>query len=441
MEVSVEIQTRADNGQPVIFRRKKFYSISKERTGVTQSKAEFTVFVKDQNNNDKQINDPIEAQSYVARFVPEAIKEYFFFDGDRLENYFRTATGSKIQKEIMQISQIGTLDQMQKRLKTLSDEYSKDAGRLNPRVEQLRQDRDSEYKNLTTLKQDKERINEQIQSAKVRLEQISTDLSGIPDVAELEKKRLEVINEIKVKSDFIESKKVEKNKTLYKHSIPLLLFEAMRYSKEIIAEKKARGEFPPTTDLDMLDASLKEGSCRICGREIDDSAKNHIQGIKRQLTMSTVVASNLMSIESTLSNRQKLIEKYPETIQSINREIKLYDRDLSELNVQSKTLDLDLKTYGEDKIRGLQEERARLEQAKEDNFKHLVDLDRNITESERKYSIYSKELEQAEVNEEKVRRFIQQHKLCNDAMQIVSDTQGQLLDKYGGTLRNKQELL
>jgi len=429
VEVGVEIQTRTDNGQLITFRRKKYYSISETRTTITQAKAEFTVFIKDHEGNDKRIDDIEETKSYVKRFVPEKIREYFFFDGDRLENYFREMTGSKIQEEIMQISQIGTLEEMKNRLRSLSNEYSRDAGRINPHVEKLRQDLEKEDEILNSLKGKKTQTDEQIQAAKVRIEQISTELTGIPDVAELEKERLRVVGDVKKKSDLIVSKKVEKNKALYKYSVPLLLFKPMNHAKNLIVDKKARGEFPPTTDLDMLDASLQEGSCRICGRQIDDSAKNHIEGIKRQLTMSTMVASSLMSIESTLDNRQSLIREYSGEIKRINREIKQYDEDLALLNTRLQQLDLSLQTYGKDRIRELQEERAKLDSSKEKNVRRSAELERDIAESEKAYRGYRKELERAEVNEEKAKQLIKKHKFCNDAIQIISDTKEQLLNE------------
>ena len=59
----------------------------------------------------------------VASFIPEGIKEFFFFDGEQLDNYFLMS--SAIKDQVFTLSHIFLLDGMERRLKNRLKELRK----------------------------------------------------------------------------------------------------------------------------------------------------------------------------------------------------------------------------------------------------------------------------------------------------------------------------
>ena len=60
--------------------------------------------------------DETECEFLASNFIPEAIKEFFFFDGEQLDNYFLISTA--IKQQVFTLSHIFVLEDMKTRLDT-----------------------------------------------------------------------------------------------------------------------------------------------------------------------------------------------------------------------------------------------------------------------------------------------------------------------------------
>ena len=82
------------------------------------------------------INNP---KYILNHLIPEKLEEYFFFDGERLNDYFKDKSGNKIREEVLKISQIDLIESAIKHLKSKQNEFLKETGKLNPKVEEIRE--------------------------------------------------------------------------------------------------------------------------------------------------------------------------------------------------------------------------------------------------------------------------------------------------------------
>ena len=136
---SVQIWAEA-NGKHIVFTREESFRIEKPKSSgkepVCKSLKEiFKVNIEDKEGNIKLFEDE-ESKTKVELFVPKGIRDFFFFDGERLDKYFKEATGQNIQNAIYQISQVDLLDKMRKNLEKVIVGLRKDAGKLSPEIEQ-----------------------------------------------------------------------------------------------------------------------------------------------------------------------------------------------------------------------------------------------------------------------------------------------------------------
>ncbi len=100
-QVAVELWVQIDNKQRIIFSRRENYYIH-EGSPPSFSSSEFEVEITDDRGN-TNILEGEDAQAIVDRFVPEKLREFFFFDGERLDTYFRIATRENIKSAIFTI--------------------------------------------------------------------------------------------------------------------------------------------------------------------------------------------------------------------------------------------------------------------------------------------------------------------------------------------------
>ena len=127
--VRVELWVK-DGDQRLIFIREAEYIVHKDK-GIPPTlvnKPEIEVKVSDDSGNYDIIYGE-DAKDYVERFVPSAIKEYFFFDGERLNRYFKETSRQRIKNAIYQISQTQLLGNLETRLSTIIKELEKDISR------------------------------------------------------------------------------------------------------------------------------------------------------------------------------------------------------------------------------------------------------------------------------------------------------------------------
>lgn len=426
--VSVEIYVKEKTNKSLIFRREKSYTISSDRKKVHEHQNKFQVIVKDKKNNDI-IKDGEEALSLVRQFVPESIREYFFFDGERLENYFKTVTGIKIQQEMMDISQIGLLQSMSERLVKLAKDYSRDAGKLNPDFDKIRANLESEKNRVTDLESDLSNLGIQIDKAKIRLGEIEVELKGIPDVESLEIERDAIITKINKKTELIETKKSEKNDILYKYGLSLMLQNSLSNSLEIIREKRDKGDLPPTEDKELLLSTLNSQTCKICGNDLNQKSKEFIEKLIQKISLSSQVAHELQNMEPWLDRYLQQNLNYPTIIKRMNQEIKFIDDELAGDNTKKIELDQKLESFKVDDVRNLQRERLSLEKAKETNLRRQGSSLTNIEDARKKRDALQIQLDDAVVKDEESKILAQKGKFCNEANNIIISTKSQLLDE------------
>jgi len=433
--VAVEIHVEDKNNKPIIFRREKSFTFSKDRKTIYEHKNKFQVFVKDNFNNDVIVEGE-DAASKVKRFVPETIREYFFFDGERLENYFRTVTGIKIQQEMMDISQIGLLQSISERLNKITREFASSAGKLNPDFDRIRSDWDSESKRVNLLEKELDELVSQIDRAKRRLGEIEIELKGIPDVESLEKERYVLKGQIDIKNESIRAKKTEINDILYKYGISIMLQKPLMECVMKIQEKREKGDLPPTDDKELLLATIKNPTCKICGSHLDEKSKEHIQKILDKISLSSFVAHELQSMEPWLDKYLDQNSKFPDFIKKINGEIKILDDELSRLNIRKIEFDHKLESFDIDKVRNLQKERLSLENAKDMSLRRQGSAQTDHDVSIKKRDKLQHELDEAGIKDEKSKLLTQKSKFCHDAIKLVNSTKSQLLDE----IRQKIEI-
>jgi DNA sulfur modification protein DndD len=133
--VEVEVRAEIDPDNNIRFIRKAVFRKA-DKKSVTQQSSEFEVVFTDERDNTIIAQDD-EAIDWVERTVPSGIREFFFFDGERLDKYFREATGQKIRHAVFQISQINLLkNELERKIEIMRRDLTNMASRANPNIEE-----------------------------------------------------------------------------------------------------------------------------------------------------------------------------------------------------------------------------------------------------------------------------------------------------------------
>ena len=345
--VKVEVLVEDEEVGTLKFTREKDFKPYGNNKEPTVFKESFSLY---QSNTGDILNDD-QASLKLNQLFPSAIEEFFFFDGEKLDKYFQENKGKDIEGAIFNISQLNILVHIEERLETLINESRRELGRINPRIDQLREQREHMAKSLSDINSWIDSTVDDISRAKSEKKGLREELSKYPDVERLVKNKDEIKARYDEKQKMLYDKKKDFQDLIFEFYKSFTLYECIKEGLDLIEHEKKSGNLPPTSDKGVLESSLKVNKCLICGRPLDKESHNYIQKIISDTKISTEIGSILLVIEQDLSNYKEFIYNFSNKHTKINNEINMYIKDLSDLNKQLEDIQYALGKNNVDQIR------------------------------------------------------------------------------------------
>jgi len=420
-EVVSEIWARSDDGSALVFSRKAGFRVYDGDKEPVQQYMEFGVRVTDDKGN-TQILVGDEADYCTERFVPSAIREFFFFDGERLDSYFKEATGQHIRHAVFEMSQIGLLDTVESKLDTTLKDLRRQAGRANPRIEEASSKLDKAEGDLALVEKQIRECHNQISRAGERVAEYEEKLRGLPDTAALEEERKDLIAEDKRKEALRGEKEKEKEDLLFDYAVVMRLWSAIQKSIQTIDEKRASKEIPPTVDDGLLRDVLDHKFCSICGRALDSESEVCVTNLLKDIKLTSDIAQELLAMENPLRSYRDELKRFEGEIGKVTRELDEYDRDLATIERRKGEIDRELDGYDVEQIRQWHRERAEFERIRDNTQRHLGGFQTHEKSLLDQIGVLKKQLDQELKKEAKATELRRHIDFCERALDVVRRT-------------------
>jgi DNA sulfur modification protein DndD len=422
--VLVEMWVETEDKGDMIFTRCSTYTVYKsdKMTLLPSHKGtKLEVKLTDDKGNTKIYEDE-GAYSHVERLVPSGIREFFFFDGERLDNYFREATGQNIHHAIFEISQLNLLERVYSKIDQIREELEKESGKQNPEIEEARKRRDHVKETLEQVITRIEECSKQSKISTIKTKELEENLRGLPDIEILEDSRKSLLEDRKERNNIHYEKVKEKKNLLFEYSKLIFLWPIINKVSSIIEIKKENGEFPPTIDKALIEKIKQDNFCTICGRSLDDKGKVRVNKLLNEIKLSPEIAKQLMFMESPMLMFKRQIREFKNKLEKITKEIKREEKELTRIENKIDGIDRKLSGFDSEKIRGWAEQRNKFEKIHDESQQQL-----GILMEKKKH--FTKELEEKESdlsNELKKKdKFIKVKKqidFCHQALDIANKT-------------------
>lgn len=335
-KVEVEVQIKTEEGER--------YSLIREKKIKKEDNKQETVPYKDEGKDGskfrayfhktKKFKKPSQDTDYPSRLVdkiaPQKIKNYFFFDGEVLENYFQASSSKKIRESIFNISNLDLLDSIEGRLEKILDEYRKESRRINPENEELVKEIEDLNQYINEIKEKKESKEETLEKLKLEKKKLFNEFKklGGKDVKEVLERIETLEKEKKNTSNKLSSKSEEKNSRLIGNSYLFFGYSALEDSLDIFQKAREEKKIPPDISKSFINELLKNNKC-ICGLDLSKNKnKEHEKKLKELLNKVSGLGDNageLVKKEGDISN----IKSY--SFKNINSEVKLLNEQIVEL--------------------------------------------------------------------------------------------------------------
>lgn len=439
-EVSVGLCAETGVNAYIVFKRAASYRAHSDREP-THEGTTFEVRATDEQGNTEIVSGE-DGESYVDRFVPKRIREFFFFDGERLDRYFREATAQNIRHAVFRISQLDLLEnEVERKLDLVVRSLEKEAGKLNPHIESVREKLEAEKRKRDDIVKQIEKKEEQAAVAKGRISEYEEKLSGIPDIEGLENERKRLQGEKTIKEKQREEKVRAKHRFLFERGTTVMLCPAISETIRIIEEKESSGEIPPTVDRGLLEKALQEDVCEICGRDLDEGSREQVRELLEKISLSSEIARQLVRMETSLRQLVEHVEQLENDAWQATREVKAFEEDIKRYDRRLAEIDRELAGYEEEKIKEWHRERKNYEEIHEQIQRDLGYLYPEAERMEETVDELQEEFDAETRKERKAGEIIRQRDFCNAAREVVTKTQQDIMQEIRQRIGTQTEEL
>lgn len=421
-EVLVKLHLKTENGVSITVSRKAIYRVYVDEKMPAHQRTDVEVCVPDAKGN-VEIKMGENAESFIERIVPKSIREFFFFDGERLDTYFKEATVQNIRHAIFLISQIDLLeDKIEKRLKEFLKDLQKEAGKNNPNIEIIRNNLQEVEDNLSTHISNQTEFLKQKTIANKEIKGYDERLRGIPDIAALEEEKQSYKTTNKKAREIRDEYANKKTESLYRNGFMLMLWPSLKKTIDIINEKREKNELPPPIDMRLLSNSLEECICKLCGQDIDKKSIEQIKKLIKKIKFSPEDSKFLLEVEPLMHKIKMEVAEYENVMKNLTHQIINYEKELEKYTKRIENIDSKLSGYNQEKVRSWHKRRKDQEELKERYIQQLAEEMVRIKSCEEKQKELEEELENALKKEKKSGKLRKDIEFCSEAHNIIKDT-------------------
>lgn len=362
-----------------------------------------------------------ECELLVSSFIPEAIKEFFFFDGEQLDNYFLMS--SAIQGQVFTLSHIFLLDEMERRIKDRL-KFLRKQGNPNSNADSKLQEYNNRSKFLESEQKRYENLKIAYASKDNELKGLMKSLGSAPSIKDLEKIR---DDKIKQRDNFEISKNTKKeelNDLIIKESPKILAKQAFIDSLKLIEENRDETYIYPIDESVLVD-SLHDHSCKVCDRSFDEELINYIKSKKAKLYL-------IAPEDKILNDNKKFFNRFKDVEDNYLKKESKLKNEISNLSDTISTLDVEIKEFYDtikvnERLKESIDRRDELLDilpTKKSELDKLKNNNEKLTDDVQKlHKEYLKLLEQ----EEEFKEISAKIKLCTDSLAVILDVKEDIM--------------
>lgn len=303
------------------------------------------------------------AESYIERHLPEGIREYFFFDGEQLSNYFSNKRNEAIKAAIHSISQIDLVTRMRDRTDTCIKTMRRSLNKSLPSVSTLNEEIDKNERIFKKYDAEREGLERQVHNARDRIDELGENLRNVPDIAKLETER----DLLKKKAADYERDVAEAQAAYINFArtafVDFAFYDAVEKSLASISGMEQKHQLPPSIDRGYIEEMLHEHICKVCNRPLSEEDQRHLEEILERYQVSNETSHILIGIRNELRRLIDRVHSYPQSRDKAMGALRRAESRLIETQTQLDKIEGTIASFPDsERVKQWHSERTQLEQ-------------------------------------------------------------------------------
>ncbi len=434
--VFVEVSFEDQNGCE--FKIHRSMEFKKNSNGsVSALREESLAYIKKRN---KQDWDSVEIEFIVNnRILPKGVKDFFFFDGEKLIKFFEEETAEKVKSAIIDVSQISLIDTTISHLKNKKDDLLKDAESASPKAKEISDEINSYSGGLKDIERDLEKEIQNKKDFDYLIKEINDKLSGYSEerVKELQNNYNEIneqINDLQTEIDDLED---IFNKLLLDKGSIVLSSKAIAFSKELINKAYEKGDLPPPATEDFIRELLEKGKC-ICGTDISKgtSRRNVEEFLNKSSTFATELDKQCGEIKPFLKIFANFESDFIKEKIKLGKDIFQKTKKIDKLKEQEQGITIKLRELKNKKIDSLLEQRESYEKSKDETISSITLLKDRKDRSDRLIRCRVSELKKEIKKKQKFDKLTKRITLVDKSIVLLENIKKEILEEVRTTVED-----
>lgn len=409
----VTVVMSIEDGGKITFMRSAPYNITQSK--VTSHKHDVMVSYeedKEYKYSEKELDFAIQ----VSRYVPKEINEYIFFDGELMDQYFKSEQRGNIESGIKNLTKASVIEKTKNALIS----YAK--SEIAP---VLRSDGDAKVAAAQTnlesyekkYKEQQERVGiivEQIKKAKAEEARLTSLIHGLDHLKE-KTERLAFLEE---ESDRLKGELRKYNEDMMEYVrqnyVYFAMYPVLKEFKNYIDKQESNGNLPPKIDRRLVASIIDSKECAVCGCKLDTEHLQHVLSILQKLEVSTATSAALNRASSALNSFFEKIKNHPKSKEKLIRNKKDLQIRISKNEEEYKKLSNELRSIpNQSEITKAIEDRAQYRESLERLHKKFGAEELRLKSFAKAVSNAEKELADAMRNNSRLDIYRRQLDFCN----------------------------
>ncbi|MDG6997987.1 MAG: AAA family ATPase [Nitrososphaerota archaeon] len=376
----------------------------------------------------------------IRNLLPEPISGFFLFDGERLDEFFKTENREGVRQALDDVTQVSLINKALDRLEKVRRDLREEARGLSSRADDILGQIEAFEKAQETAKSELGSLEKQRGVVTREIQEIDEKLKGVPrkEVQELAKERNEL--ELAVASDVSGKKSaIRKFEDLVVEEGPrVYAADAILKTIEVIERKYKTGELPPKIREDYLQDLLKSGRC-ICGTDISKPGP-HRANIEKHLRVALLseVDEEVTTGRFEAGAALKMIRSFPKSADDLGINVRKITEELTRKEERLKEISAILGTkYDIEEISRLESDRTSLDRKREEFSEKIGSYKMQIDSIKSTISSKEAELNRERRKDERNSALQAQIDLCESGARVLAKVKGELMDEIRKTIEAK----
>lgn len=307
---------------------------------------------------------PLEApEDIINRILPASLHQYFFFDGERIDGFFRQHNNANIAEDTKELLGVKILDRAIDHLKKAKRSLQEELQELgDPQTKQLLQEQINLEQEIEGIAQRLTEIIQEITGFEQRKANLSRQLLDISGADQIQKQKLKLLKQQKsLKQDIIHSK-TQLKKILSQDSHLVFLPGITTSFFDLLQTLRDRGQLFSGLKQEFIQQLLTEQQC-LCGEVLtpDSDAYHNVKSWLKKVEIKNVEES-VIRLETQVTKIESQADDFWRELDRQQAEIKHQYLELNRIEAEIEQANRQLKNYPHRDTQTLQQNIENIEQ-------------------------------------------------------------------------------